>query len=201
VHPLDAEDVLRGLLRRAGVETAEVHHAFVGRGEDALAAWEAFKAVAAMPADEAFQDVDGESCYVDVAGDGDLLLFEAALGERRPAKGWRSLGEPPEPTVFIMDFTRQFSFHDADGEELWMNGLTLTVEFRAHPDLTGLDRAQLWGRGGPRWTEQPGRGRGERRRPLGAAPEWIDEVEHSKPFAAAFGHHRATRFFFGQGDY
>ena len=201
VQPLAAEREFRALLSRGGVETVEVNHAFVGRGEGARAAWEAFKAAAAVPADEPFEHRSGATCRVDVTRDGDLLLFETSVGEQRPAKGWRSGGEPAEPTVFIIDFTRQFSFDDADGEYLGMNGLTLTVEFQPQPQLTGLAQVQIWGCGGPPWTEQLWRQRGEEPRPFGAAQEWIDEVERSEPFAVAFGGHRPTRYFFQQSDY
>lgn len=196
-----AEEELRRLLGRDGVELEEVYSAFLGRGEHARAAWEAFKVMAAMPADESFADADGETLHVDVTADGDLLLFETAVDERRPEKGWRSMGEPAEPNVFDLIFTRQFSFDDADGEYLSMNGLALTVEFEPHPELAGLPSAQIWGCGGPPWGDEQWRRRGEAPRPFAAAQEWIDEVERSRPFDLAFEQHRATRFYFQQSDY
>jgi hypothetical protein len=201
VQALAAEDELRRLLSSGGAEVVEVYGAFAGRGDDAPAAWEAFKAVAAIPADEPFVDSYGETCRVDVTADGDMLLFETGVSERRPAKGWRSEGEPPGPDVFVMDFTRQFTFHDADDEYLGMNGLTLTVEFEPHPELTGLAPVQVWGCGGPPWDEELWRRRGEEPRPFAAAQEWIAEVERSEPFILAFGGHRVARYFFGQSDF
>jgi hypothetical protein len=201
VQAVAAEGELLRLLSIHGAEVVEVHGAFVGHGDDAQVAWNAFKAVAAIRADEPFQDNPGETCHVDVVSDGDLLLYETGVSERRPEKGWRSEGEPPEPDAYVMDFTRQFTFQDADGEYLGMNGLTLTVEFEPHPELTRLKEAQIWGCGGPPWDEELWSRRGEEPRPFAAAQEWIDEVERSKPFVLAFGRHRAARYVVQQGDY
>jgi hypothetical protein len=201
MRALDAEETLLALLARSGVDVVEVHYAYEGRGDDARAAWEAFKVVAELPADEPFEDDAGDLCHVDVTADGDRLLFETSVGERRPAKGWRSLGEPAEPSAFTVSFTRQFSFDDADGEYLWMNGLYLTVEFAPHPQLTGLEPAQIWGCGGPPWGEDQWRRRGESPKRFAAALDWIGDVERSQPFALAFGDHTPLRFILGQSDY
>ena len=179
-----AEGEVRRLLAQRDVETTAVDRAFAGRGEDARAAWEVFKVVAALPAEEPFQRRDGATCHVDVTRDGDMLLFETAMG-----------------AAFVMDFTRQFSFEDADGEYLGMNGLTLTVEFQPRPELARLDPVQIWGCGGPPWTEDVWRRQGEDPRPFAAAREWAEKVERSTPFAVAFAGGRATRFFFEQSDY
>lgn len=90
---------------------------------------------------------------------------------------------------------------DADGEYLGMNGLTLTVEFEPHPELTGLALAQIWGCGGPPREEQLWPRCGEEPPSFPGAQAWIAQVERSKPFVLAFGGHRAARFCFRQSDY
>jgi hypothetical protein len=95
VDAFDAEAELLRLLRERGVDTTEVQYAHVGRGDDARDAWDAFKTLAATPLDEtSTTDADGGVWRID-PDEGDMLMFEAGVDERRHPRGWRSEAEAP----------------------------------------------------------------------------------------------------------
>jgi hypothetical protein len=187
VHPLDAEHVLRGTLTGRGVELVERRTGVIGAGDDATTAWEAFKSLVTEPVTEQFEDDDGETLVIDPANGGDLLFFDASLSPRLSDEDNPHIGAE-EPEVFMLDFTRQFSFDDADGEHVAMNGITLTVEFPPSPDLRSVVmRKQLVGRGGPSLHGDD-------------AHSWMAGVESSEAFRTAFGSNGASRFYFLQSD-
>jgi hypothetical protein len=170
VDPYDAEHLLRRTLTDRGVELTQRRAGATGAGDDATTAWDAFRSLATVPVVEQLAD------------DGDLLFFDASLSPRLSDDDNPHIGAE-EPEVFMLDFTRQFSFADEDGEDVGMNGITLTVEFPPSPDLERVvTRKQVMGRGGH------------------DAQAWLAQVESSEAFRAAFGKHAATRFYFLQSD-
>lgn len=184
-----------------GVKIDEVDAVFVGAGADANLAWEAFKRVAALPAYDPFVDAYGDTCHVSRADGGDLLLFEASHTSRLPDRGWRSLEDVGEPRRLALAFTRQFSFSDARGEYLGMNGLTLTFEVVIQDKSpSGLADVQLWGRGGPPSSDGASVPGGGEEGPLPDVAAWSQQVEESAQFRRALIW-TPERFFFQQDDY
>jgi len=82
VHAFDAEDHLRQALSARGVPLVARQYAFVGAGEHAMAAWDAFRDMVAEPVQERFADRTGEVLAINRLDGGDLLLFDASLSPR-----------------------------------------------------------------------------------------------------------------------
>jgi hypothetical protein len=144
-------------------------------------AWDAFKALSVIPADEEFKNEYGDTARADAANDGDLLFLETSVG-----RGWpHTPGDSGQP-VWSVSFNRQFSFEDPEGEYLGMNGLTLTLEFELSAGLAERSPTQIWGVGGRR-----GRRAGAPDEDLPAsahaALEWCAEVEGSDAFRSTVG--------------
>jgi hypothetical protein len=193
VDPFEAEHVLRRALIERGVKLVDRRAGVIGAGDDAMTAWDAFKNLVTEPVAERFVFPDGETLVINPSDDGDLLFFDASLSPRLSDDDNPHIGAE-EPEVFLLDFTRQFSFDDEDGEHLLMNGITLTVEFSPSPDLQRVVMAkQFIGRGGPPIpTNAPLHEDGAR--------AWIARVENSEAFRAAFDSHQSSRFYFLQSD-
>jgi hypothetical protein len=195
VHFLDAEHVLRRTLTERGVKLAERRAGVIGEGDDAMTAWDAFKSLVTEPVTERFVDDDGETLFIDPMNGGDLVFFDASLSPRLSDDDNPHIGAE-QPEVFMLDFTRQFSFDDADGEHVLMNGITLTVEFPPSPDLRRAvtpKPKQVIARGGPFIPPTAQLHEDD-------AQAWIARVENSEAFRAAFGSHEASRFYFLQSS-
>jgi hypothetical protein len=115
--------------------------------------WEVFRRFAALPVDD-----------VDVANDGDLVLFETL--------------ELDSPTYEIQ-LTRQFSFTDDEGEYDGMEHLTVSVSGARAPAKNDLPGAVVWGVARPRSPDPPHEGiHPDLRR-------WAQAVEAEPAFAYA----------------
>jgi hypothetical protein len=200
VKAIEAGAKLVEVIEAGGVRlrVAEDRSMWIGDGADARAAWDAFKALAPTAVYEPFVDDYGETCHLEQTGDGDLLRFETSV-----ASPWVGSYRPEEIApdgALAASFTRQFSFLDANGEYLHMNRLGLDVEVWDPPDAVAVPDVQIWGCGGPPWTQREWELHGEDDGPFDAAIEWVAEVEDSAVFKTIFGQLAATRFVISQGD-
>jgi hypothetical protein len=194
MRPLHADATFHERLLSRGIQCRESYYAWVGHGEHALAAWETFRQVALEPLDQLDLAFGDERCRIST----DTLSVTAWVGEQRPAKGWRSLGEPAEPAAFILQFQRLFGFDNANGDYLGMNALQLDIEFAATAALEGL---AVNGIATPddsdaRDGNEPG---SDETRRSTMASELIEAVQASEAFRLAFSG-PAICFYFQQSD-
>jgi hypothetical protein len=159
VRALEAEAVLLRRLQDLGVSIERRGYFNIGAGDAARQALDVFFAFTTEAIDEP-EDADGTSLSVDPVNDGDLLLFETFLGRALPPPErpyWGGSDDPVQP-MYELSFTRQFSFHDDDGEYHGMNAVSLTIQHDPASSLTGLPDEQIWGGAGPdgadAWREQ-----------------------------------------------
>jgi hypothetical protein len=159
VRALEAEAVVLRRLQDLGVSVERRSYFNIGAGDAARQALDVFFAFTAQPIDEP-EDVDDTSLSVDPLNDGDLLLFETFLGSALPPreKPYWSGSDEPVPKMYELSFTRQFSFHDDNGEYHGMNAVSLTIQHEPVSSLTALPDEQIWGGAGPdgaaAWQEQ-----------------------------------------------
>lgn len=159
MRALEAEAVLLGRLEDLGVSIERRGYFNIGAGHAARQALDVFFAFTAQAIDEP-EDVDGTSLSVEAASDCDLLLFETFLGSALPPpeRPYWGGGDEPVAKMYELSFTRQFSFHDDNGEYHGMNAVSLTIQHEPAPSLTGLPDEQVWGGAGPdgasAWREQ-----------------------------------------------
>jgi hypothetical protein len=150
VRALEAEAVLLRRLQDVGVSLERRSYFNIGAGHAARRALDVFFAFVAEPIDEP-EEVDGTSLSVDPLNDGDLLLFETFLGSALPPpeKPYWSVSDEPVPKMYELSFTRQFSFHDVNGEYHGMNAVSLTIQHEPASSLARLPDEQIWGGAGP----------------------------------------------------
>jgi hypothetical protein len=125
--------------------------------------WDVYKDFIAMP-------VDG----MDPSRDADMLLFQCALDLGEPAK------YHPGPH-YIVDFTRQFSHEDEDGEYAGMEQLGCSFYYESDPEFEAVTKPADWNaayRPGDQFWGAP----------VDHAHDWIARVEASPNFKAALVH-------------
>ena len=207
MRPIDAEAVLCETISTLGVALSDFPGGtFVGPGADALVAWEAFKRVAAIPADDEFPIYD-TTARADRAHDGDLLIFETGMAPPVYEKGWGWARDPRDDVAegFAAYFSRQFGFEDAadEYEYIGMNALHLRIEYPASEGLIAVAGERIVGCGGPPWADDEPKPPSilERGMVEGivAAAEWIAQVEASPAFSR-LTETTADRFFISQSD-
>jgi hypothetical protein len=169
------------LLTASGVQFAETPSTWLVEGRDAKPAWDAFKALSVIPADDEFDDEYGNTARADPANDGDLLFVETSVG-----RGWPHTPGDRGESILSVSFNRQFSFESPDGEYLGLNGLTLTLEFELSGELADRSPTQIWGVGGP-GARRPGAAGEDSPARDQAALEWCAEVEASDAFRCTVG--------------
>src|SRR4051812_26650538 len=144
---------------------------YKGPGENAIEAWEAFRAVAVEPAFDAIREW----------GDVQMVRNAGFLFEGLSSPGWPGRrGDPDVPEHYELIFVRQF-YVGAAGD---MMGLSLSISFAAADELRAL-RASLFG-------DDPG----DLEQFVPAADDWIARVEASPAFAIPMARHRARGFSF-----
>jgi hypothetical protein len=192
VHALQAEGVLLRRLKDLGVSVERRSHFNIGAGHAARQALDVFFAFAAEAIDE-LDRVDGASLTIDRFNDGDLLLFETALGRAvaPDEQPYRSLGDEPVPQVYELSFTRQFSFDASNGQYHGMNTVSLTIQTEPTPALAGLADEQLWGSAGPAWTrdELVEYGHDPDRPPRTGGAAWQEQVTSTRTFSTRRGNY------------
>ena len=121
----DARERLRALLREAGVrldDPIEDYGVSLDHptADDVQRTWEVLRRFAEEPVEDAAPREDG----------GDLLLAQYGIyGSGRD---------------FELDVTRQFSFHDEDGEYSHMSQLSCRFKFAVLEELRTIESANLW---------------------------------------------------------
>jgi hypothetical protein len=150
----DTEPRFAEALDRRGSAVREHFDVLVVSGSEAWGAAELFAEHAAAVVDEPSFRGDSVPQSVDRFSDGDLLLYEADVGDELSPKGYWSLSdEGAIPQVAILDFRRQFSFERPDDEQCTMEHFTLVVELPIIPAFTNPGSPEaLWGCGGSPWT-------------------------------------------------
>ena len=113
----ETEQALRGMLAAAQVSLDQP------TGSDAGAAWRAFADLARVPAEDLVTASDSDT-------DGLLIQY-----------GTYDWGEGEH---FELDFTRQFTYYDSDGEYLEMAQLHCTLFFAASERLRALGSDEKW---------------------------------------------------------
>jgi hypothetical protein len=166
---------MRELLIERGVdlrpERADGSAHYKGPGENAMQAWEAFRAVAVEPAFDPIREW-GDVQAVRNAG----FLFEGLFSQAWPGRH----GQPGVPEHYALSFVRQFGV----GEYGDMMGLFLGTSFAAADELRAL-RATI-----------QGDDKGDPELFVPVARDWIAEVEASPAFVIPMMRHRALGFSF-----
>jgi hypothetical protein len=170
---------MRELLIERGVELtperADARAQYEGPGQNAMQAWEAYRAVAIEPA---FHPIREWGDVQAVASGG--FLFEALFSQ-----GWPSRhGLPGMPEHYVVSSRRQFEV----GEFGHVLGLELSISVAAADELRAL-RASLYGddKGDPELF-------------AAVAHDWIAQVEASPAFMIPMTRHQALGFSFGVVD-
>jgi len=199
--PRDVFERLAAAIVATGASAGREDGRLRGAGEDALLAWEAFKAQAAIAVDEPSVDAAGRRVRAaGAAADGDLLIFEIALGEDGGEPGVYMVGQPPGRRVVDVSFTRQLDLVGDDGEAIGRDLLVLGVTLPATPVSEALAGVSVWGCGGPPRDDVDERSHPEIGSWAGAAETWAAAVEAHPAFAATLVAGRPETFTLTRSD-
>jgi len=196
MRAVDAYLRLEELLAARGVALVDDGRTRRGAGIHARTAWDVFCEAAREPVEPRFA-LDGRALTVPDDPDCDLLLFESGWGTARPEAGGGWASDGSDPAAYLLYLTRQFIFHEADGEYAGMHALTVTIE--CHGSSGSLEaHEECWGHGGPARADVSDERHPEMSDWSGPVQAWAARVESSEGFRA-FEALVPQRFFVEQG--